>query len=117
MFATLGNEIRLRCLYLAAKHGEICVCEAVDTLGISQPTASKAFRALKDMALVDDRREANWTYYRLNPDMPKWLRSVVFLVVRELEQDGRFADDDERFGQCRVQNRSVAGRACGESAA
>lgn len=112
VFATLGNEIRLRCLYLAAKHGEICVCEAVDALGISQPTASKAFKALKDIGLVDDRREANWTFYRLNPAMPKWARSITYIATRELEQDGSCADDDQRFQQSRVRNRRTPGQTC-----
>lgn len=105
VFATLGNDIRLRCLYLAAKHGEICVCEAVDALGISQPTASKAFKALKAAGLVADRRDANWTFYRLDPAMPKWARSVVYIAARELEQEGSCADDDRRFQQSRARNR------------
>ncbi|MEQ9562823.1 MAG: metalloregulator ArsR/SmtB family transcription factor [Woeseiaceae bacterium] len=97
VFATLGNETRLRCLYLAAKHTEVCVCEAVDTLQIPQPTASKAFKALKDAGLVQDRRDANWIYYRLNPAMPKWTRSVVYIAMRDLEQTQCFAEDEQRF--------------------
>jgi ArsR family transcriptional regulator len=97
VFATLGNETRLRCLYLAAKHDEVCVCEAVDTLKIPQPTVSKAFKALKTAGLVSDRRDANWTYYFLNPAMPGWLRSTIFIVIRDLDRSGRFAGDDERF--------------------
>jgi ArsR family transcriptional regulator len=97
VFATLGNETRLRCLYLAAKHDEVCVCEAVDTLKIPQPTVSKAFKALKNAGLVEDRRDANWTYYFLNPAMPAWLRSTIFIVTRDLDRSGAFAGDDERF--------------------
>jgi ArsR family transcriptional regulator len=108
VFATLGNETRLRCLYLAAKHGEVCVCEAVDSLGISQPTASKAFRALKDAGLVDDRREANWTFYRLSPRMAKWARSVIYIAIRELEQDCSFAADNQRFEQSRARSQPGA---------
>jgi ArsR family transcriptional regulator len=99
VFATLGNESRLRCLNLVAKHDEVCVCEAVDTLKIPQPAASKAFKALKEAGLLQDRRDANWTYYQLDPAMPKWLRSVVFVAMREIDQSKLFAADDERFAR------------------
>jgi ArsR family transcriptional regulator len=75
-------------------------------LQIPQPTASKAFKALKSAGLVQDRRESNWIYYRLSPDMPKWARSIVFIAARELEQSDAFAADDKRFERSRVKNRS-----------
>lgn len=107
VFSTLGNETRLRCLYLAAKHGEICVCETVDTLEISQPSASKAFKALKTVGLVEDRREGNWIYYRLSEGMPKWARSIVFIAMRELERSEAFIADNHRFEQSRIRNRAA----------
>jgi ArsR family transcriptional regulator len=84
VFASLGNEIRLKCLYLAARHGEVCVCEAVDALEVPQPTVSKAFKALKDAGFVADRRDANWTHYRINEDMPAWMADVVRATVSEV---------------------------------
>lgn len=84
MFASLGNEIRLKCLYLAARHGEVCVCEVVDALDVPQPTVSKAFKALKEAGFVADRRDANWTHYRIDENMPAWMADVVRATVDEL---------------------------------
>lgn len=101
VFASLGNEIRLKCLYLAARHGEVCVCEAVDALGIAQPTVSKAFNALKKAGLVTDRRDANWTHYRVNENMPAWLADVVQATVDELSGDDAFVLLGSRFTRMR----------------
>ena len=84
VFASLGNEIRLKCLYLAARHGEVCVCEAVEALEVPQPTISKAFRALKIAGFVADRRDANWTHYRIDENMPAWMAEVVRATVDEI---------------------------------
>lgn len=84
VFASLGNEIRLKCLYLAARHKEVCVCEAVDALEVPQPTVSKAFKALKEAGFVADRRDANWTHYRIDENMPSWMVDIVRATVDEI---------------------------------
>lgn len=102
VFASLSNETRLRCLYLAATHGEVCVCEVVDALGIAQPTASKSLAALKAVGLVTDRRDANWSYYRLNERMPPWLAAIVQSTVASLAGSKPYATDEKRFRRSRA---------------
>jgi ArsR family transcriptional regulator len=104
IFATLSNETRLRCLYLTARHHEVCVCEVVDTLGIAQPTASKALNALKAAGLVKDRRDANWVYYRLNESMPKWIEAIVRATVDQLARSKTYLADEQRFRKSRVRS-------------
>jgi ArsR family transcriptional regulator len=98
-FSALANETRLRCLYLVATNGEVCVCEIVEALGIGQPSASKALGALKRAGMVCDRREANWNYFRLNPSMPVWAAAVVEATVRGLDASPASSSDLERFRQ------------------
>lgn len=107
IFATLSNETRLRCLYLAARHGEVCVCEVVDTLGIAQPTASKALNALKGAGLVRDRRDANWIYYRLNESMPPWIEAIVAATVDQLTRSKAYLADETAFRKSRVRSVEV----------
>jgi ArsR family transcriptional regulator len=107
LFATLSNETRLRCLYLAARHHEVCVCEVVDALGVAQPTASKALNALKTAGLVKDRRDANWIYYRLNDSMPTWIEVIVDATVDQLARSKRYLADENRFRKSRARNMEV----------
>jgi DNA-binding transcriptional ArsR family regulator len=87
---------------LAANHREVCVCEVVDALGISQPTVSKAFKALKEAGLVADRRDANWIYYRLNEAAPEWVSEVVHTTIDALSGGAAYVADGTRFEKSRI---------------
>ena len=63
----MAHEKRLHILALLAE-GEMCVCDITEGLGISQPLASHHLRVLKEAGLVQDRRDAQWVYYRLDED-------------------------------------------------
>jgi len=97
IFSALANEVRLRCLCLVAKNDEVCVCEVVEALGISQPAASKALNALKLAGLLRDRRDANWNYYALNDSMPEWMRTIVTSTVDATATSKIYVADQKRF--------------------
>ena len=97
VFSALANETRLRCLFLVASNGEVCVCEVVDALGIAQPSASKALNALKGAGLLSDRRDANWIYYRLNSRMADWMAALVAATVTGLGSSRAHTADQKRF--------------------
>ena len=107
VFASLSNETRLRCLYLAARHAEVCVCEVVDALRIPQPTISKAFKTLKEAGLVTDRRDAGWTYYRLNDAVPDWMADVLRTTIDELSGSKTYIDDENRFEKSAVRETEI----------
>jgi len=48
------------------KHGQLCVCEIQEVLGVSQPTVSKHLKTLEEAGLLNSRKEGLWVYYRLN---------------------------------------------------
>jgi len=97
VFAALANEVRLRCLCLVTNNEEVCVCEAVEALGVNQPSASKALNALKRAGLLTDRRDANWNYYALDDSMPDWMRAVVTATVAATADSKIYAADQKRF--------------------
>jgi DNA-binding transcriptional ArsR family regulator len=50
------------------RQGEASVGELVETLGTSQPLASKHLRVLRDAGLVEVRADGQRRLYRLRPD-------------------------------------------------
>ncbi|HKZ52466.1 MAG TPA: metalloregulator ArsR/SmtB family transcription factor [Candidatus Acidoferrales bacterium] len=66
LFAVLGERLRLRlaCCLVTVKDG-LCVCELVDALAEPQPNVSRHLKLMKAAALVEERREGRYVYYRL----------------------------------------------------
>ena len=81
LFRILGDETRLRCLALLATHGELCVCELTQVLGVSQPKISRHLATLRESGLVSDRRLGVWVYYRLRTDLTGWAQRILHEAV------------------------------------
>lgn len=64
-YKALGDETRLKILYMLSEQ-EMCVCEILDRLKMSQPAVSHHLKILKQVRLVKDSREGKWIYYSLN---------------------------------------------------
>jgi ArsR family transcriptional regulator len=62
----IADEKRLRILKLLTRQ-EMCVCEIMAQLGLSQSLVSHHLRVLKRVGLVQDRPDAQWTYYSIEP--------------------------------------------------
>jgi len=65
LFKALADETRLQILWLLMGEEELCVCDIMRTLGITQSKASRHLRYLFNVGLVSDRREGVWMNYRL----------------------------------------------------
>jgi ArsR family transcriptional regulator len=63
-FKALADENRLRILNLL-KTREMCVCEVMVALDLTQPTASHHLRILENVCLVKDRKEGKWVFYSI----------------------------------------------------
>ena len=63
-FKALADETRLRILKLLEVK-EMCVCEVIVALGLTQPTASHHLGILENTGLVKDRKEGKWVFYSL----------------------------------------------------
>jgi ArsR family transcriptional regulator len=65
----LADSIRLRILGLLSSR-EMCVCEVMVALDLTQPTASHHLRILENVGLVKDRKEGKWVFYSIaNPEL------------------------------------------------
>jgi DNA-binding transcriptional ArsR family regulator len=90
IFKALSDETRLRILNLLYE-GELCVCDVMAVLDISQPNASRHLIRLKWAGLARDRREAQWSYYALTSN---WEKSFVGeIVIKQLREDNRCLED------------------------
>jgi len=63
-FKALADETRLRILKLLEVR-EMCVCEVMVALDLTQPTASHHLGLLENVGLVKDRKEGKWVFYSI----------------------------------------------------
>lgn len=81
----LSDETRLRILNLLYTR-DLCVCDIVETLGITQTKASRHLKYLKNSGLVEDRKQAQWVYYSaLRNTNYKFLDSLIHENIRSNE--------------------------------
>lgn len=66
IFKALADEVRLRALR-AIMTAELSVAELVDVLGLPQSTVSRHLKPLREVDLVETRREGTTVYYRSGP--------------------------------------------------
>jgi ArsR family transcriptional regulator, arsenate/arsenite/antimonite-responsive transcriptional repressor len=64
-FKVLADEARLKMLWLLFNHNELCVCDVMAALQITQSKASRHLTTLRHANLVTDRKAGLWSYYAL----------------------------------------------------
>jgi len=62
LFKALADETRLRILKLLEIR-EMCVCEIMVALALTQPTASHHLGILENVGLVKGRKDGKWVFY------------------------------------------------------
>jgi ArsR family transcriptional regulator len=77
LFQMLSDTTRLRVVMLLAAEEELCVCELTHALHLSQPKISRHLAHLRESGLLRSRREGQWMYYRIEPDLPEWVNSIL----------------------------------------
>jgi ArsR family transcriptional regulator len=61
----LGDPTRIR-IVAALRNGELCVCELVDALDISQSSLSSHLQICRQAGVLTTRKEGRWIYYSLS---------------------------------------------------
>ena len=96
IFKALSEETRLRILKLLER-GELCVCDIVAALDMSQPKVSFHLNVLKEAGFVKDRKQGKWTHYRV--ETPDMFRRMLLLSVMEKIDGSRVAGDFDRLDE------------------
>jgi ArsR family transcriptional regulator len=78
-FKALADPARLSLLNLiqAQPGGEMCVCNLVGPLGLSQPTVTHHLQVLHRAGLLHREKRGVWVYYRVVRDALDALRRVL----------------------------------------
>jgi ArsR family transcriptional regulator len=77
-FKALADETRLRIIKLLEVR-EMCVCEIMIALNLTQPTASHHLGILENAGIVKDRKKGKWVFYSIAD--PKLIRNMHKLDV------------------------------------
>lgn len=83
IFKCLSDHTRLTCMLLLIKEAELCVCELTAALQESQPKISRHLAQLKNCGLIEDRRQGQWVFYRLSPELPAWVANTLNQLVSD----------------------------------
>lgn len=83
-FKALSDEARLKMLWLLMNRRELCVCDFMEVLGVTQSKASRHLRALHHAGLVADRREGQWSFYALKPFEDEFVRAHMSALKKML---------------------------------
>lgn len=102
-FKSLSDDTRLRCVTLLQKEGKLCVCELTTALDLSQPKISRHLAQLRQCGLLQDSREGQWVYYRINPKLPDWAFPILENALMAADKSDQLKKDLERLRgmQCR----------------
>ncbi|MDH0747175.1 metalloregulator ArsR/SmtB family transcription factor [Pseudomonas sp. GD03842] len=107
-FKCLGDETRARIMLMLAAEGELCVCELICALDDHQPKVSRHLAQLRTCGLLEDRRQGQWIYYRLHPELPQW---AVHVLQTTYEANRSWLGDD-RGRLASMEGRPVRQVAC-----
>ncbi|WP_462158516.1 ArsR/SmtB family transcription factor [Pseudoalteromonas sp. GB56] len=77
IFKALSDDTRLQICLLIMQEHELCVCELVNALDLSQPKISRHLALLKDYGLLSTRKHKQWVFYSLNEQLPQWQMTII----------------------------------------
>jgi len=96
-----GDPNRARILKML-ESGELCVCQIVAALDLSQSTVSKHLSILYLAGLVEERKEGRWVHYRLaKKAVNDYALPLLSLVKDWLGRDATIRADAERVRRIR----------------
>jgi DNA-binding transcriptional ArsR family regulator len=78
----VGNNIRLKILFLFYEEKRLCVCDISNILGMTISAVSQHLRKLKDRKLIETEREAQTIFYSLTKEYEEMLKPF-FKILSE----------------------------------
>lgn len=59
------------------KQGEVCVCDLVEVLKISQPAVSQQLKKLKEADIILERKKGTWKHFSLNEVQEPYIQAII----------------------------------------
>jgi len=98
-FKLLSDETKMRILMLLANR-ELCVCQLMGVLGVSQPLISRNLSLLSSEGLLDERREGKLVYYSVKKTPARMARKILDLLKTELKDTAQLREDLRSLSDC-----------------
>lgn len=94
-----SDPARLRILMLLAAQ-ELCVCQIMGILGISQPLVSRNLKLLDSAGLLHERKKGKLVFYSLAEPMPEVSLRLTGLLKEHLRKDPVIQQDIRSMKEC-----------------
>lgn len=92
----LSDEIRLKIVYLLSQESELCVCELMEALKMSQSRISNHLRILRNTGIIEAKREGKWMFYCLKRDkMDKAILNIIVNITKTIDKEGYLTEEKE----------------------
>ncbi len=99
-FKLLSDPARLRMLMLL-RTKELCVCQIMGILGISQPLVSRNLKLLDSAGLLKERKAGKLVFYSLSDRMQALHSDLIDLMAKHLRDDPVIHQDIRSMKECR----------------
>jgi len=100
VFKALGDETRIRLLKLLEQR-ELCVCELMQALNMTQSRVSRNLGILKNAGLVKDRRDGLWVHYSLNDEAKFQIQKLLSVLKDSCNEDKAIVKDINELGKAK----------------
>lgn len=99
IFKLFSDVTRLRTLMLLGR-AELCVCQIMGVLGVSQPLVSRNLSMLNNAGLLDERRSGKLVFYKLRKDLTEPYSTLVKVIKGLAKNDKVFSIDLNSLDEC-----------------
>ncbi len=101
LFWLLSDPTRLRILMLLNRQ-ELCVCQLMGVLGVSQPLISRNLSLLWNEGLLVERRQGKLAFYKVKEDLTEPAAAVLGMLREQLRNDAGLAGDLRSLSDCQA---------------
>ncbi len=95
----LSDPGRLRILMVLTRR-ELCVCQIMGVLGISQPLVSRNLTLLRTAGFLEERKVGKLVFYSVKKDMDRIRRKIIAILREALKSDSILTDDLRSLRDC-----------------
>ncbi|MEW5746776.1 MAG: metalloregulator ArsR/SmtB family transcription factor [Nitrospirota bacterium] len=99
LFKLVSDESRLR-IILLLEEKELCVCQIMGVLNMSQPLVSRNLSLLSRAGFLEDRREGKLMFYRIRKDVPPRQAALLSMMRKFLKDDTIAVKDMVSLREC-----------------
>lgn len=96
VFKALGDETRLRIVSMLYKN-ELCVCQIIEALRITQPNASKHLNRLRYAGVISCRKISQWCFYSLSNQFAENNAELLEFILDKCKSNKIYEEDLKRL--------------------